>query len=194
MARALYIGQALSRFEAKPIMSDTLPSTGEVWMRKSALHYLGQRSTSIANLRLVLLRRARRKLGVDVDASDIIQRTLDYCLNLGIVDDKAYAEVRITAGRYRGLSKRRICASLRSKGVDGALVAQAFATHDRDTLEERAAARLAQRKRIGPWRRLDRVVTPEKEIAVLARSGFDISLARRIVTGDPDEVQALLEV
>ena len=74
------------------------------------------------------------------------------------------------------------------------IVAEAFATDDRQLLEERAAARFAQRKRIGPWRRLGLDPDIEREIAALARGGFDISLARRIVTGDRDEIEALLEI
>ncbi|WP_187829676.1 regulatory protein RecX [Labrys sp. KNU-23] len=170
------------------------PSREESWMRKSALHYLGQRSTSVANLRQVLLRRARRKLGPEIEVAELIEHTIDYCRRLGFIDDASFVEARLHAGRSRGLSARRIGAALAAKGVDRALVAEALAAEDRDAAEERAAARLAQRRRIGPWRRADREADIEKEIAVLARGGFAISLARRIVTADPDEIRALLDV
>jgi regulatory protein len=173
--------------------ADPHRSREESWMRKSALHYLGQRTTSIANLRQVLQRRARRKLGTDVDATAMVERTLTYCARLGFVDDAAFVEARIHAGRSKGYSTRRIGAALKAKGVDDAVVAEAFATEDREAVEERAAARFARRKRIGPWRRPDRDHDIDKEIAVLARGGFAISLARRIVTGDPREIEALLE-
>jgi regulatory protein len=169
-------------------------SREESWMRKSALHYLGQRSSSVANLRRVLQRRAQRKLGPDIEVDEMIERTIAYCTRSGFVDDTAFVEGRIHAGRNRGFSMRRIGAALKAKGVDETLVRQAFATEDRDTLEERAAARLAQRRRIGPWRRPDREHDVDKEIGVLARGGFAISLARRIVTGDPQEIEALLDV
>jgi len=169
-------------------------SRDEIWMRRSALHYLGQRATSTANLRQVLQRRARRRLGADVDAETMIQRTIAYCVSHGFVDDMAFVEARVHAGRSRGLSMRRIATTLKSKGVDAALVAEAFDTDDRDEIEERAAARLAQRKRIGPWRRPGRDHDVEKEIAMLARGGFAVSLARRIITGDTGEVEALLEI
>ncbi len=193
MARGIHFRQALLRFEADCRMPvDPNLSREEVWMRRSALHYLGQRSTSIANLRQILKRRARRNLGADADAAALIERTVEYCARNGFVDDAAFVEGRVNAGRSRGLSMRHIAAALQAKGVDRDLVAEAFATEDRRELEERAAARLAKRKRIGPWRRLDREYDTEKEIAVLARGGFAISLARRIVTGAPEEVQALL--
>ncbi|PRH84909.1 RecX family transcriptional regulator [Labrys okinawensis] len=168
-------------------------SREESWMRKSALHYLGQRSTSVANLRQVLQRRARRRLGPDVDVAEMIERTIDYCRQYGFVDDTSFVEARLHAGRSRGLSARRIGAALAAKGIDRTLMAQVFAGEDRHDAEERAAARLAQRRRIGPWRREERAFEIEKEIAVLARGGFSISLSRRIITGDPDEIRALLE-
>lgn len=168
-------------------------SREESWMRKSALHYLGQRSTSAANLRQVLQRRARRRLGPDAEIAEMIERTIAYCRCHGFIDDTSFAEARLHAGRSKGLSARRIGAALAAKGVDRALVAQVFAGEDRDLAEERAAARLAQRRRIGPWRRADREFDPEKEIAILARGGFAISLARRIVGADPEEIRALLE-
>ncbi|WP_413987883.1 regulatory protein RecX [Labrys okinawensis] len=165
----------------------------ESWMRKSALHYLGQRTTSIANLRQALQRRARRKLGTDVDATAMIERTIAYCTRLGFLDDAAFVEARIHIGRSKGHSTRRIGAALKAKGVDATVVAAAFAIDDREAVEERAAARFARRKRIGPWRRPDRDHDIEKEIAALARGGFAISLARRVVIGDPEEIEALLE-
>ncbi|WP_454813895.1 regulatory protein RecX [Labrys neptuniae] len=169
-------------------------SREESWMRKSALHYLGQRSTSVANLRQVLLRRARRKLEPEIEVAEMIERTIDYCRQLGFIDDASFVEARLHAGRSRGFSARRIGAALAAKGVDRTLVAQALAGEDRDAAEERAAARLAQRRRIGPWRRTDRDAELEREIAILARGGFAVWLARRIVTADPDEIRALLEV
>jgi regulatory protein len=194
MARDMKFRQALLRFEPECRMTaDPDLSREERWMRRSALHYLGQHSTSVANLRQVLRRRARRKLSPDVEAEAMIERTIDYCSRNGFVDDTAFVEARIHAGRSRGFSMRRIGAALKAKGVDGALVSQAFAAEDRDITEDKAAARLAQRRRIGPWRRLDREYDREKEIAILARGGFAISVARRIVTGDPTEIEALLD-
>jgi len=158
-------------------------SREESWMRKSALHYLGQRSTSVANLRRVLARRAKRRLDPEIeqDVGAMIERTVEFCVRNGFVDDTAFVEGRIHSGRSRGLSMRRIGAALGAKGVDRALVAQAFDTDDRDEREEAAAVRLAQRKRIGPWRRADRDYDPHKEVGVLARGGFSISLAKRII-------------
>jgi hypothetical protein len=71
-------------------------------MRKSALHYLGQRITSVANLKRVLTRRAQRKLGPQVDGTGMIERTIDYCRRNGFVDDAAFIEARIHSAGARG--------------------------------------------------------------------------------------------
>lgn len=199
MARGREFRQALStesslRYLSFPMSLVPSLSREESWMRKSALHYLGQRSTSVANLRQVLQRRARRKLGPDIEIAELIERTVAYCRQYGFIDDASFAEARLHAGRSKGLSARRIGAALAAKGVDRTLVAQALAAEDRHVAEERAAARLAQRRRIGPWRRTDRQNDIDKEIAILARGGFAITLARRIVCADPDEIRALLEM
>ncbi|WP_448952306.1 RecX family transcriptional regulator [Labrys neptuniae] len=161
-------------------------------MRKSALHYLGQHATSIANLRRVLQRRVQRKFGPEAEMEAMIERTIAYCQHYGFADDAGFVEARLHAGRGRGLSARRIGAALLAKGVDRALVAQALAGEDGHDAEERAAARLAQRRRVGPWRRGDRDFDIDKEIAVLVRGGFGLALARRIVSGDPEEIHSLL--
>jgi regulatory protein len=168
-------------------------SREESWMRRSALHYLGQRSTSVANLRRVLARRAKRKLDPEIeqDVGAMIERTVAFCVRNGFVDDAAFVEGRIHSGRSRGLSMRRIGAALGAKGVDRTLVAQAFDTDDRDEREEAAALRLAQRKRLGPWRRLDREYDTQKEVAVMARGGFSISLAKRIVGLSVEEAEEI---
>ncbi|MDQ0392986.1 regulatory protein RecX [Labrys monachus] len=170
---------------------DTSLSRDEIWMRKSAMHYLGQRASNIASLRRVLARRAQRRLAPDADAAAMIERTIDYCSRNGFVDDAAFVEMKIRSGRSRGLSVRRIEAALGAKGVDRTLVAEALDADERRRHEEVAAARLARRRRIGPWRRPDREFDPHKEVAVMVRGGFSASLARRIVTAAPEEAESL---
>jgi len=172
---------------------DTSPGRDEIWMRKLALHYLGQRASSTANLRRILARRAQRRLGPEVDAAAMIERTIDYCRRNGFVDDAAFVEMRIRSGRSRGFSMRRIEASLHAKGVDRAEVAAALHTEGRQAHEAAAAARLARRRKIGPWRQPDGAFDLQKEIAVLARGGFAVSLARQIISAEPDEAAALIE-
>jgi regulatory protein len=161
-------------------------------MRKSALHFLGQRITSVANLKRVLARRAQRKLRPQVDATGMIERTIDYCRRNGFVDDAAFIEARIHSGRSKGLSRHRIGAALGAKGIDRFLIAAAFDTDGAKESEERSAALFAQRKRIGPWRRPERDYGLRGEVAVLARAGYSVDLARRILTTTPEEAEVLL--
>ena len=161
-------------------------------MRKSALHYLGQRITSFANLKRVLARRAQRKLRPQVDATGMIERTIDYCRGNGFVDNAAFMEARIHSGRGKGLSRRRIGAAPGAKGIDRLLIAAAFDADDANESEERSAALFAQRKRIGPWRRPEQDYDFRGEVAVLARAGYLVDLARRILTPTPEEAEVML--
>jgi regulatory protein len=161
-------------------------------MRKSALHYLGQRITSVANLKRVLTRRAQRKLGPQVDGTGMIERTIDYCRRNGFVDDAAFIEARIHSGRSNGLSRRRIGAALGAKRLDRFLIAAAFDAEDAKESEERSAALFAQRKRIGPWRRPEWDYDLRGEVAVLARAGYLVDLARPILTTTLEEAEVVL--
>jgi len=165
----------------------------EIWMRKSAMHYLGQHATSVANLRRVLARRAQRRLDPVLDAAAMIERTIDFCSRNGFVDDTVFAEARVRTGRSRGFSMRRIEAGLHAKGVDRAVLAGVLDGDAKQRHEEAAAALFARRRRIGPWRRPDREFDLQKEIALLARGGFSVSLARRIVTAEAEDAEALIE-
>jgi regulatory protein len=167
-------------------------SREEGLMRKSALHYLGQRITSVANLKRVNARRAQRKLGSQIDATDMIERTIDNCRRNGFVDDAVFVEARIHSGRSKGLSRRRIGAALGAKGIDRFLIAVAFDTDDAKVSEERSAALFAKCKRIGPWRRPERDYDLRGEVAVLARAGYSVDLGRRILTTTPEEAEVLL--
>ena len=71
---------------------------------------------------------------------------------------------------------------LRAKGLGEADVAAALANLDAEALSDRDAAwALARRRRLGPYRRIDRKAFREKDLQAIARAGFSFSLAREVV-------------
>ncbi|WP_417668574.1 regulatory protein RecX [Roseibium sp.] len=160
-------------------------------LTRQAVYYLERYSSSVANLRRVLQRKiARAARANDLDESQFSQMLEDViakCERAGMVNDTSYAEVKVASQRRRGYSRRQITAKLRTKGVSAQVLEQIFAKDE--TSDEQAAVRLAQRKRIGPWRtRGDRESYRDKDMAALCRAGFSFDLARRIVTGDADDL------
>ena len=55
-----------------------------------------------------------------------------------------------------------------------------------DLDEAAQARRLAQRKRLGPYRPGEREPYRDKDLRAMVRAGFSLGLAKRVVDGEPD--------
>ncbi|MGH7092826.1 MAG: RecX family transcriptional regulator [Stellaceae bacterium] len=187
---------------------ETRPETVDAALiERWALAYLERFASSGANLRRVLLRRARRHAGTETDgageagdATAIVDALVARYRTTGLIDDVAYAAARVRAGLRRGRSLVKIRAGLAAKGVAapdretaiGTLDAEAGAA-DPDLV---AACAFARRRRLGPFRR-----TPEegdgamrmKELGTFARAGFSRAIAEAVLAcATPDDAEALL--
>lgn len=117
-------------------------------LENKAVHYLARYPSSTANLRGVLLRFARRKLGKKqrstqkhsgddyaglwTDKAQVaaaIDGVLTRFTELGYISDEDYARARVRLLRGRGYSRQRIMGYLYAKGVDRNLIEAALA-HD----------------------------------------------------------------
>jgi regulatory protein len=81
------------------------------------------------------------------------------------------------------------------KGIVAAQVERALASVDgTEGSEIAAAAALARRRRLGPYRTgATRHSHRQKDLATLARAGFSLDLARRVLAAaDPDALDALV--
>lgn len=172
-------------------------------LENAALHYLGRFSASSAHLKRVLLRRVDRSLRVHGGDADAARRLVDalierFCRS-GLLDDAAYAAGKARSLRRRGTSRSIIAKTLRAKGVsadqaEAAMAELAVENGEEDGSGElAAAARLAQRKRLGPFRPKDaRADLRQRDMAALARAGFSYDVARQIV--DAENAEAMEEL
>ncbi len=160
-------------------------------LRKVALHYLGQRAASRAQLRRVLLRRVDRSLqehGGDRDEMvGWVDATLTWCERLGYLDDARYAKDKACSMRRRGASSRKVRAKLAEKGIARELVDAALADAPGELV---GALRLLRRRRFGPWRRGEE--DTRRVLAALGRAGFAYDVARRAMEMDRAEADRLL--
>jgi regulatory protein len=170
-------------------------------IEKAALHHLERFASSVEGLRQVLLRRvekAARDGRCDrAEAAGWVEAVVARFAAAGLVDDRVFAEARAASLRRRGDSARRIALVLRQKGVDTDLAAAALAVEDgedRGDAEFRAACRLARRRRLGPMRpAADREARRDRDLASLARAGFALGVARRVLDlGDPEALEAAI--
>jgi regulatory protein len=166
-----------------------------------ALWYLQRFAASADSLRKVLMRRVEKSArahGTDRDeGSAFIEEIIARFRSSGLLDDRLYAEGRALSLHRRGISLHGIRARLAAKGVGADDIDSALAML-RDEAEEpdlAAAIAYARRRRIGPYRtRGDREELRERDLAALARQGFDYDTARRVIdAADRDELEEALQ-
>ncbi|MGA0594225.1 regulatory protein RecX [Enterovirga sp. CN4-39] len=158
------------------------------YLERAALHYLERYASSSENLRRILANKARRRLGPEVslteDIADLISAVVEKLVEGGFIDDRSFAEAKVSSLTRRGTSTRFIRQKLRAKGVSEEHAEAALAEEEPDELA--LARRYAQRKRLGPWRTRPAADAREKDLASLCRAGFPYAVARAALEGDAD--------
>jgi regulatory protein len=156
-----------------------------------ALAYVARFATTQAKLRSYLQRKLRER-GWEGDGSPPVDDLVRRYVDLGYIDDAAWARMKAGSLLRRGYGARRVGEALHVAGVDDE-VAQDLRPDE--FAQRRAAQVLAQRRRFGPF-----AVQPpdrpqrEKQVASLVRAGHRLDIARAIVdAGDPDAVEAWVD-
>jgi len=174
------------------------PLTNAV-LERAAATYLERYPSSAENLRRVLMRRVAKAARVDADQAvegiALVEALIARYLAAGLLDDGHYAEHRAAGLARGGASRYRIRGKLMQKGVARDAIERAIVTLDDrgEGSEREAAAALIRKKRLGPYRAAEaRAASRQKDVAALARAGFALDLARRLL-GAPD-VAALEEM
>ena len=170
--------------DAGPEARPNPPVSPETLMRMAS-HYLARYSASTARLRQVLERKIRRRCeGRGLPLPDpeatrtLIEGVVERLSRAELIDDDAFGRGRAAALARKGWPAWRIRGELARQGID--LEAEGVA--EAVDLDETAqATRLAERKRLGPFRPGERESHRERDIASLARAGFSVAVARRVV-------------
>lgn len=172
-------------------------------LENSALYYLQRYDSTAENLRRVLTRKVRRaamhpEASVDTAAAaEWIAAVVTKMQRLGYVDDARTATAKARGLFAKGTPPATIRRRLGLAGAgEDAIAAALTELGDDDATEtdltRAAAITLARRKRLGPYRaEADRADRRQKDMATLARAGFDFETARRVV--DAPDVDSLEE-
>ncbi|MBO0904067.1 RecX family transcriptional regulator [Jiella sonneratiae] len=169
------------------------------WLMRAAAHYLERYATSTDNLRRVLRRKLRRRALASGEATDghepLVEAVVARFSELGLLDDRRYAEAQLSSLRRKGASRMAAAARLSGKGVPREVVETALAGDE--TAETAAAAAYVRRRRFGRFRTPGRGGRPDddrrrREIAAMVRAGFPMALAITAIDAggdgdDPDE-------
>ena len=188
---------AMSEKEAETPGKRTRPGPRKVtpkYLENAALFYLQRFATSAANLRRVLMRKVERSArfhGTDpAEGAQWVDALIARFVVSQLLDDALYAESRAQSLRRRGASGRTIALTLRQKGVEGEIIDTAMAAADEaeEKPELAAAARLARKRRLGPWRAAEgRREARERDLAALARAGFSYDVALAVIDAEGPE-------
>ncbi len=167
-------------------------------LEKAALDYLGHYASSAENLRRVLRRRVARA-GAEKEAAEAARGAIDAIVarlvGQNLLGDRLYAAQLAASLHRRGMSAAQIRSRLAEKGVAGDDVKAALAGLGNAAESELAAAcALMRRRRIGPFRAAGlRASFRERDLGVLARAGFGLDLARKVLAvRDVEELERLL--
>ncbi len=155
-------GNAKPAKEKKPLTPERL----EQRARNVLLHQLARSAKSTHQLRKIL---EQREI-----PSEIAEKVLERFTEVGLIDDKAYAETIVNSRRnFKGLSKSAIKRELGEKGVPAPLIEEAI---ESITVEDdfEAAKDLAVR-RIRQMSSLTREVRERRLAGYLGRKGYPSS-------------------
>ena len=159
------------------------------YLENAALYYLQRYASSTENFRRVMMRKIERSCrhhgDTAADFAPVVEDLIARYVATGLLNDETFARARAATLRRQGRSRQAIQAKMAAKGLPPAAIAAALATVDEDApdAELHAAQKLAQKKKLGPWR--TRPVTDpkdlQKEMAAMARAGFSYDIARRVL-------------
>ena len=176
--------------------SSAPPPPDEASLREVAMNYLARYATTEAGLRLVLYRRIDRwaRLAADRDdtgecaaaARTLVPPIVARMVELGLLNDAAFAANRARGLALSGRSRRAIAARLMAKGI-GPDQAREAVPEDGELV---SALILARKRRIGPFRKAE--PDRNRELGVLARAGFPRDVALRALAMDADEAEAAI--
>jgi len=173
-------------------------------LRAAALRYVARFAANSTRLRRVLQMRLTKAAmlhpawGQDKERLAALQANITQIVEefsgKQYIDDAAFAASKARVLHHQGKSRRVVMAKLQAEGLSAeeitATLQSAHEDADVAELERNAAQRLAQRKRLGAYRRGEGEADPatiRREYAAFARAGFSHSIARQIIQQELDE-------
>lgn len=116
-------------------------------------------------------------------AEDVSTRVLDRLAEVGLVDDAGFAEQWVRSRRINaGKGKRALAAELRDKGVDNAVITAALADIDAGAERERAELLVRDKLRREKLGDDDDPKVTRRLVCMLARRGYNQSMAFDVVS------------
>jgi regulatory protein len=111
---------------------------------------------------------------------ELAERLLDRFVEVGLVDDEAFARSWIASRQPgKGLARRALAQELRRKGIDDEVARDAL--DEIDPADEEAAARALVRKKLRSLSRVDDTTATRRLVGMLARKGYGSGMSFAVV-------------
>lgn len=185
-------GKGKARREKRPPKKIT-----EKYLHNSGLAYLQRFTASTGHFRSVMMRKINRSCAHHTaqsrdECTKMLQTTIEKFQDLGLLNDEAYARGMVTSLRRRGLSSKAIFYKLQQKRLPAHMIESALSDIDEGNSQADmiAALRLSRRKKIGPFKVMEK--PEEKELGQLARAGFNYETSRKILSMSLEDAEELL--
>ncbi len=155
-------------------------------LEAAALRYLNRFDCSVQKMRGHLRGLIRRRPGDRAALEEHVDALLVRYQASGVLNDTRFAENLAGRLQERGGSRRAIVEKLRRRGVTSGVAQAATITTPASELE--AARAYVRRRRIGAFRpEAERQPNRQRDLAALARTGFDHETAIRALGYGRDE-------
>ena len=169
-------------------------------MRNFAFAYIEKYAPSKQQLKTYLLKKYLKTKIPSVNKSninDLINVVLEDLEKAKFINDKFYSSSKAKSLIQRGNSINKIRSYLFSKGIKDKYIKSTLdeiITNNEDQ-DFFSAIKVCKKKRIGPARdENNRPLFYKKDIAILARSGFDFDTSRRVMDLSKDEYLKIINL
>ena len=169
-------------------------------MRKFSFSYLEKYSPSKQQLKTYLLKKYLKKSAFNIKKQDIVDLIDVVLLDLEktkFISDKFYSESKAKNLIQRGSSINKIRNYLISKGIKDKYIKETILKINENNEDQDffSAIKICKKKRIGPGRTEDnRMLFYKKDMGVLARSGFDFEVSRRVMDLEKEEYLKIINL
>ena len=169
-------------------------------MQNFSLTYIEKYAPSKQQLRTYLLKKYLKSKIPNINKkniTDLIDVVLQDLEKKKFLNDKFYSNSKAKSLLNRGSSINKIRYYLLSKGVNTQYISETIdkikeTNKDQDFF---SAIKICKKKRIGPSRtENNRTIFYKKDIAILARSGFDFETSRKVMDLNKDEYLKIINL
>tara|TARA_B100000686_G_scaffold95118_1_gene101642 strand:- start:5828 stop:6439 length:612 start_codon:yes stop_codon:yes gene_type:complete len=169
-------------------------------MRKFALNYIEKFAPSKQQIKTYLLKKYLKSKLDNIkksNISDLIDIVLEDLEKSKFINDTFYSDSKAKSLIQRGSSINKIRNYLIKKGVGEKYIKNTIEkiNENNDDQDFFSAIKICKKKRIGPSRdENNRLLFYKKDMGILARSGFDFEVSKRVMEIDKDEYLKIINL